>query len=122
MRSAALIREGAFTFPQAGIPCAGAFSIIVMAVIFFVLSAACLGRRGRGQNLLMVFAYLCGTVLSALAGYVGISIRHHRQPEGGHAREIHPEIFYGGFRGGGDGHGRHRHFSRGRGAHLYHLP
>ena len=27
-----------------------------------------------GKNLLMVFAYLCGTVLSALAGYVGISI------------------------------------------------
>lgn len=36
---------------------------------------------------------------------------------------IHPEIFYGGLpRRRGDGHGRHRHFSGRRGAHLYHLP
>lgn len=120
----ALIREGAFTFLRREYRVLGLFSIIVMAVIFLFFPQPVWAGAGVGKNLLMVFAYLCGTVLSALAGYVGISIATIANLKAGHGRAgIHPEIFYGGLpRRRSDGHGRHRHFSRGRGAHLYHLP
>ena len=102
----------------------GLFSIIVMAVIFLFFPQPVWAGAGVGKNLLMVFAYLCGTVLSALAGYVGISIATIANLKAATAaRESIQKSFYGGLpRRRGDGHGRHRHFSGGRGAHLYHLP
>lgn len=66
----ALIREGAFTFLRREYRVLGLFSIIVMAVIFLFFPQPVWAGAGVGKNLLMVFAYLCGTVLSALAGYV----------------------------------------------------
>ena len=59
----ALIREGAFTFLRREYRVLGLFSIIVMAVIFLFFPQPVWAGAGVGKNLLMVFAYLCGTCL-----------------------------------------------------------
>ena len=97
----ALIREGAFTFLRREYRVLGLFSIIVMAVIFLFFPQPVWAGAGVGKNLLMVFAYLCGTVLSALAGYVGISIATIANLKAATAaRESIQKSFMAGFRGG----------------------
>lgn len=68
-----LIRDGAFTFLKREYRVLGLFSIVVMAlIVLFFPHPVWMGQPM--QNVKMAFVYLFGTVLSALAGYVGISI------------------------------------------------
>ena len=95
-----LIRDGAFTFLKREYRILGLFSIVVMAlIVLFFPHPVWMGQPM--QNVKMAFVYLFGTVLSALAGYVGISIATLANLRAATAaRESIQKSFMAGFRGG----------------------
>ena len=68
------MRQGAFTFLKREYRILTIFSLVVVVLLFLFLPQPIWADGGIMDNVLMAVAYLFGTVLSALAGYVGISI------------------------------------------------
>ncbi|HZK24190.1 MAG TPA: sodium-translocating pyrophosphatase [Oscillospiraceae bacterium] len=68
-----LIRKGAFAFLRREYRILAIF-IGVVSIILFVIFPTPIWQGNAGQNILGVISYIAGSVLSGLAGYVGISI------------------------------------------------
>ena len=95
-----LIAEGARTFMRREYRILGIFASVV-AVIIFVLLPTPLWQGGILDNVLMVAAYIAGTVLSAIAGKIGIlvaTLSNGRTAE--KAQHGLKDAFLIGFRGG----------------------
>jgi K(+)-stimulated pyrophosphate-energized sodium pump len=98
---AKLIRDGAFTFLKREYKTLAIFCGIVAAVIFCVFPTQIWSGFDLGKNLLMALVYLCGSVISATAGYIGISISTIANVRSASAAQkgIAP-AYMAGFRGG----------------------
>ncbi len=96
-----LIRDGAFTFMRREYKTLLIFCGVVSAVIFVFFPTPIWEGRGIGGNLSSVGAYLFGSILSGLAGIVGISIATVANVKAASAAKqgIAPS-FMAGFRGG----------------------
>ena len=70
---AALIKQGANTFMRREYKVLAKFAIVA-AVIIFVLLPSPIWQGGILDNVSMAVAYLAGTVLSAIAGKIGIMV------------------------------------------------
>ncbi len=96
----ALIAEGARTFMGREYRILAMFAAVV-AVIIFVLLPTPIWQGGIADNILMVAAYIAGTVLSAIAGKIGImvaTLSNGRTAE--KAQNGLKDAFLIGFRGG----------------------
>ncbi len=95
-----LIRRGAYTFLRQEYNILARFAGIVAILILLFLPAP-IWKGNWGANLSMAVSYLCGTVFSAIAGYVGISISTIANVKTAEAarKGIKPS-FMAGFRGG----------------------
>ena len=96
----ALIAEGARTFMGREYRILTMFAAVV-AVIIFVLLPTPIWQGGIADNIMMVAAYIAGTVLSAIAGKIGImvaTLSNGRTAE--RAAEGLKPAFLTGFRGG----------------------
>lgn len=95
-----LIRSGAYTFLRQEYNILARFAGIVAILILLFLPAP-IWKGNWGANLSMAVSYLCGTVFSAIAGYVGISISTIANVKTAEAarKGIKPS-FMAGFRGG----------------------
>ena len=95
-----LIRKGAFTFLKREYRILAVFMAVVSALILlFFPKAIWLGSAL--ENVLMVIAYIAGSVLSALAGWIGISIATIANVKAATAaRNGLAPSFMAGFRGG----------------------
>ncbi len=69
-----LIRDGAFTFIKREYKTLGIFCGAVSLLILLLFPNPVWSGKGIGQNVVMLLAYLFGSVLSGAAGVVGISI------------------------------------------------
>ena len=97
---ATLIREGANTFMAREYKILAIFSLTVAAIIFILLPHP-IWKGNILTNLTMAISYLCGTILSALAGKIGIlvaSLSNARCAEA--AQDGIKPAFMIGFRGG----------------------
>ena len=97
---AQLIKEGANTFMRREYRVLAIFAGTAAALIFVFLPSP-IWKGGIMDNLSITLAYLAGTVLSAIAGKIGIlvaTLANSRAAEGA-AKGIHP-AFLVGFRGG----------------------
>ncbi len=95
-----LIRNGAFTFLKREYRVLALFMAIVSALLFLFFPAP-IWQSTVGENLMMVVAYVAGSVLSALAGWIGISIATIANVKAATAaREGLAPSFMAGFRGG----------------------
>ena len=104
---AGLIRDGANTFMKREYKILAIFALIVAVLIVLFLpkpiwNAATVEDRWTGMdNISMAIAYICGTVLSAIAGKLGLvvaSLSNGRSAEAA-AKGIKPAFLIG-FRGG----------------------
>ncbi|MDD4796235.1 MAG: sodium-translocating pyrophosphatase [Eubacteriales bacterium] len=97
-----LIRQGAFTFLKREYRILSIFTLCVAAIMFVLFPSPIWSDNvNLLSNLSMVGAYIFGTVLSALAGYVGISIATIANLKAASAaRESIQKSFMAGFRGG----------------------
>ena len=95
-----LIRSGAYTFLRQEYNILARFAGIVAVLILLFLPAP-IWKGNWSANLSMAVSYLCGTVFSAIAGYVGISISTIANVKTAEAarKGIKPS-FMAGFRGG----------------------
>ena len=96
----ALIAEGARTFMGREYRILAMFAAVV-AVIIFVLLPTPIWQGGIADNIMMVAAYIAGTVLSAIAGKIGImvaTLSNGRTAE--KAQNGLKDAFLIGFRGG----------------------
>ena len=95
-----LIRAGAYTFLKTEYKLLGRFvtGAVVLIILFFPRP---FWTGSIGTNLLMAATYLAGTVLSGLAGYIGISIATIANVKSASAAKqgLAPS-FMAGFRGG----------------------
>ena len=97
---AVLIRQGANTFMRKEYTVLAKFAVVA-AIIILILLPAPIWKGEFTDNIIMSVAYLCGTVLSALAGKIGImvaTIANVKSAEG--AQEGIRPAFLVGFRGG----------------------
>ncbi|MEA4822653.1 MAG: sodium-translocating pyrophosphatase [Clostridiaceae bacterium] len=97
---ALLIQKGANTFLRKEYAVLAKFAVIA-AVIIFVLLPQPVWKGNVVENLTMALTYIAGTVLSALAGKIGILVAtnaNQKAAEG--AREGIKPAFLAGFRGG----------------------
>ena len=104
---AGLIRDGANTFMKREYKILAIFALVVAALIVLFLpkpiwnAATVEGRWTGWDNISMAIAYICGTVLSAIAGKLGLivaSLSNGRSAEAA-AKGIKPAFLIG-FRGG----------------------
>ena len=96
-----LIREGAFTFLKREYRILGLFSVVVVVLLVLFFPQPIWTTNSVTTNLLIGVAYLFGTLLSGLAGYVGISIATIANLKAATAaRESIQKSFMAGFRGG----------------------
>ena len=97
---AALIKQGANTFMRREYKVLAKFAIVA-AVIIFVLLPSPIWQGGILDNVSMAVAYLAGTVLSAIAGKIGIMVATLSNARSAEAAQkgIKP-AFLVGFRGG----------------------
>lgn len=95
-----LIRNGAFTFLRKEFKTLSRFCAVAAIVIFLFLPSP-IWKGNILPNFLMALSYLFGTVFSAIAGYVGISIATIANIKAAEAstKGIKPS-FMSGFRGG----------------------
>ena len=97
-----LIRKGSFTFLKKEYTVLSIFALIVSFFIFLFFPSPIWQSGDILGNLSMVFAYLLGSILSALAGVIGISIATiANRKTAVMAKESLPKAFMAGFRGGG---------------------
>ncbi len=68
------IRKGSFTFLKREYKILFCFALIVSAIIFMFFPTPIWLQDNVLENVQMVIAYISGSVLSGLAGYIGISI------------------------------------------------
>ena len=95
-----LIRDGAFTFLKREYRILGVFAAVVMVLIVLFFPEP-IWHGDPMKNVQMAIIYLFGTVLSALAGYVGISIATLSNVRAATAaQESIQKSFMAGFRGG----------------------
>ena len=96
-----LIREGAFTFMKREYRTLLIFCGAVSLLMLLLFPNPVWSGQGIGQNVLMVVSYLFGSVLSGLAGVIGISIATIANVKAASAAQkgIAPS-FMAGFRGG----------------------
>ena len=95
-----LIRDGAFTFLKREYRILGIFAAVVMVLIVLFFPEP-IWHGNATQNIQMAIIYLFGTVLSALAGYVGISIATLSNVRAATAaQDSIQKSFMAGFRGG----------------------
>ena len=73
-RIGTLIRRGAFTFMRREYRTLAVFCGVAALLILTFFPSPIWSGQGAGQNAAMALAYLVGTFLSGVAGYVGISI------------------------------------------------
>ena len=96
-----LIRQGAFTFLKREYRTLVVFCGVVAVVIFLVYPAPLWQGQGAGENVVMAVSYLFGSALSALAGYIGISIATLANTRSASAaRQGLAPAYMAGFRGG----------------------
>ena len=98
---AQLIREGANTFMKREYKILAVFSSVIAVIIFVLLPAPIWKTEAIWKNIAMAVAYIGGTVLSAIAGKLGLivaSLSNGRSAEAA-AKDIKP-AFLVGFRGG----------------------
>ena len=96
-----LVRDGAYTFLKREYRILALFSVPVVVLILLFLPHPIWSAEGGSTNVMMAVAYLFGTVLSALAGYVGISIATIANMKSATAaRDSIQKSFMAGFRGG----------------------
>ncbi len=95
-----LIKEGANTFMAREYKILGIFALII-AVIIFVLLPSPIWKGNITDNIAMAIAYLIGTVLSAIAGKIGIMVATLSNARTAEAAQkgIKPAFLIG-FRGG----------------------
>ena len=95
-----LIRDGAFTFLKREYRILGIFAAVVMVLIVLFFPEP-IWHGNATKNIQMAIIYLFGTVLSALAGYVGISIATLSNVRAATAaQDSIQKSFMAGFRGG----------------------
>ena len=95
-----LIRKGAFTFLKREYRILALFMGVVSVLILLFFPKA-IWDGSVSENILMVIAYLAGSILSALAGWIGISIATIANVKAATAaREGLAPSFMAGFRGG----------------------
>lgn len=95
-----LIRKGAFTFLKREYRILALFMGVVSVLILLFFPKA-IWDGSVSENFLMVIAYLAGSILSALAGWIGISIATIANVKAATAaREGLAPSFMAGFRGG----------------------
>ena len=95
-----LIRDGAFTFLKREYRILGLFAAVVMVLIILFFPEP-IWHGNAMKNIGMAIVYLFGTALSALAGYVGISIATLSNVRAATAaQESIQKSFMAGFRGG----------------------
>lgn len=95
-----LIRKGAFTFLKREYRILALFMGVVSVLILLFFPKA-IWDGSVTENILMVIAYLAGSILSALAGWIGISIATIANIKAATAaREGLAPSFMAGFRGG----------------------
>ncbi len=95
-----LIAEGAKTFMRREYKLLGIFALVV-AIIIFLLLPSPIWTGNAMENVLMVISYIAGTVLSAIAGKIGImvaTLSNGRTAE--KAQNGLKDAFLIGFRGG----------------------
>ncbi len=68
-----LIRNGAFTFLKREYRILSIF-VIIVSILVLIIFPSPIWQGGVGENILAAISYIAGAFLSALAGYVGISI------------------------------------------------
>ena len=96
-----LIRQGAFTFLKREYRTLVIFCGVVAVVIFLVYPAPLWQGQGAGENVVMAVSYLFGSALSALAGYIGISVATLANTRSASAaRQGLAPAYMAGFRGG----------------------
>lgn len=98
---AQLIREGANTFMKREYKILAVFSAVIAVIIFLLLPSPIWKTETLWKNAAMAIAYVGGTVLSAIAGKLGLivaSLSNGRSAEAA-AKDIKP-AFLVGFRGG----------------------
>ena len=96
-----LIRQGAFTFLKREYRTLVVFCGVVAVVIFLVYPAPLWQGQGAGENVVMAVSYLFGSALSALAGYIGISVATLANTRSASAaRQGLAPAYMAGFRGG----------------------
>ncbi len=96
-----LIRQGAFTFLKREYRTLVVFCGVVAVVIFLVYPAPIWQGQGAGENVVMAVSYLFGSALSALAGYIGISVATLANTRSASAaRQGLAPAYMAGFRGG----------------------
>ncbi|MDD3336035.1 MAG: sodium-translocating pyrophosphatase [Eubacteriales bacterium] len=96
-----LIRQGAFTFIKREYKTLLIFCGTVSLIILLLFPNPVWLGKGIGTNVMMLCSYLLGTVLSALAGVVGISIATVANVKAASAaRKGLAPAFMAGFRGG----------------------
>ncbi len=96
-----LIRDGAFTFIKREYRTLLIFCGVVSIVIVLLFPNPVWTGKGLGQNVMMLLAYWLGTVLSGLAGVVGISVATVANVKAASAaRKGLAPAFMAGFRGG----------------------
>ncbi len=96
-----LIKQGANTFMSREYKILAIFSLAIAAIIFLVLPTPVWSSANIGKNVAMAIAYIIGTVLSAIAGKIGIlvaSLSNARCAEAAQ-KGIKPAFLIG-FRGG----------------------
>lgn len=97
----ALIRKGAFTFLKREYRILLIFMGVICVIMVVLFPSPIWSTANIGDNFAMMGAYICGTALSALAGYVGISIATIANIKAATAaREGIQRSFMAGFRGG----------------------
>ena len=99
-RIGAIIRQGAFAFLRREYRILSIFAgaIVILILLFFPEP---FWKGGIERNIVMAVAYVAGTALSGLAGYVGISISTiANQKSASAARQGLDPSFMAGFRGG----------------------
>ena len=96
-----LIRDGAFTFLKREYRILGLFAAVVMVLIILFFPEPIWHGNADARTSRMAIVYLFGTALSALAGYVGISIATLSNVRAATAaQESIQKSFMAGFRGG----------------------
>ena len=100
-RIGTLIRRGAFTFMRREYRTLAIFCSVAALLILVFFPSPIWSGQGAGQNVAMALAYLVGTFLSGVAGYVGISIATIANVRAASAaRQGLAPAFMAGFRGG----------------------
>ena len=100
-RIGTLIRRGAFTFMRREYRTLAIFCGVAALLILVFFPSPIWNGQGTGKNAAMALAYLVGTFLSGVAGYVGISIATIANVRAASAaRQGLSPAFMAGFRGG----------------------